>query len=783
MCFSYRDPLERILAGYTSYLQDLPQEKIYLQLDRSDYKAGDTIWFKTYLVSGPDHHPSNLSQSIYVELINARGELVSQIKQLSINGGASGNIDLPDSVVAGDYLIRAYTNWMRNFDEAYFFHRVIRIWDPLSARKSEGKAQSEISVQFFPEGGDLVNGLNSRIAYKAIGQDGLSRAMKGVITDEQKNEIVRFESNSLGTGMFSFSPVKGKSYVAWIEGQSNAIAIPNPKEMGLVLSVVNLALRKEVVTKIETTDFRRYEKLYLIGQTRGLVKFKATVDLASNTSYIKIPRDQFEEGISQITVLDQTGEPLAERIIYIDKPTSRLTINFSTDKKTYAPREKVQVTVNVTDHEQKPVDANLSVSFFDTQQVPYDHDQLTIYSHLYLTSELKGYIEKPGYYFNEDNRDRHVALDLLMMTQGWRKFTVKQAQNYQKVEPEYIVEKGLTLRGKMIDKYSKKPIVNGQVSFLGLDAMTDLHATNTNERGEFTLHDVIYFDEKRGILQGQTSKGNTAVTVVLDSTVLFPGVYFPMEVLQRHQQFPDNLNWKYIPTKEKMVVLDGFEVRAKKPLADKTKRLYGGASSTIKVAGNLATQAALHPLELLQNRVAGLQVTGAGQTWRVVMRGMGSMTSSNEPLIMVDNMPVPIENLNTIQTSDIESIDVWTGARSAIFGSRGANGVINFYTKRDNGDPLTRSSQGVEKIKSKGFLTERQFYSPVYDVLTQHREAKPDSRVTLYWNPEIKVDSTGTFVITFYNSDEVTSVTGIMEGISTTGNPIVSSLDYRVQSQ
>jgi len=202
------DPLTKIVSGFATYVEKFPPEKIYIQFDKYSYTAHEQIWFKAYLTAGVYHEPSSLSHTIYIELINRQGQIVQQLKLLSLNGSSAGSISIPDSLASGNYLVRAYTNWMRNAGEEYFFHRIIRINKNEVPENNVSKNKS-LDIQFFPEGGELVNGIQSKVAFKAIGADGLGREINGKVRDGN-TVVCEFKSNSLGMGVFHLTPQKGK---------------------------------------------------------------------------------------------------------------------------------------------------------------------------------------------------------------------------------------------------------------------------------------------------------------------------------------------------------------------------------------------------------------------------------------------------------------------------------------------------------------------------------------------------------------------------------------------
>jgi len=788
LAFSSEDPLQKVIDGFKKYLEEVPQEKVYLHFDRPYYTSGETIWLKAYLTAGALHEPSPFSNTIYVELLDQKHSIVKEFKLLAVDGSAPGHIDLPDSLSSGNYLVRAYTNWMRNAGEDYFFHRSIKIWNQQAINSPSVTESNAMDIQFFPEGGDLVNGITSKVAVKAIGSDGLGRKIKGSIVDDAGVHICDLQSNHLGMGVFMLKPEAGKKYKAIIENSSKDISLPSAKDKGLVLTVMNIPSQSDITVRIQLTDYKEQKQLYLLAQTRGIVCYSASVNLSSNMVLTKIPRENFPQGITQITVLDTNGQPLAERLAFVERKGGSILIEATPDKASYKPREKIVLTIKAKDEEGKPVASDLSLSVVDNSQVLLDENAETITSYLFLGSELRGYIESSGYYFNPNNPDRAVALDYLLLTQGWRRFTVKQAME-EAQKPTYKFEQGLSITGKLVDKFNGKPIANGKVTYLVVHPQPGTKVVKTDDLGKFEINQLIYFDSSKAVIQGETRKGGKLVKFILDSIFTRPAATYPIFSLNENiTEFERNFISKSVERKnldmkynfdEKTIVLDEVEVKDKKEESPaEALKMYGKGSVSVKVADDPNLENLMHPLQLLQGRVAGVQITGNGLSWTVKIRGTGSINAGTTPLIMVDNIPVSIDYLSMVRVRDIESYEVWKGAEAAIFGAQGANGAIGFYTRRGGGSIPPR--EGVFNAGNIGYQTEREFYAPMYDV-QKPEHVKPDKRVTLFWAPLIQTDSTGLASVTFYNYDLETTVAGIVEGISTTGKPGTSTFKYPIK--
>ncbi|MBX2962938.1 MAG: TonB-dependent receptor plug domain-containing protein [Cyclobacteriaceae bacterium] len=783
------DPLEKIVAGFSAYIEKSPPEKIYIHFDKPYYTTGETMWFKVYLTAGVYHEPSTLSRTIYVEVINQHGHLVQTLKLFSLTGSTAGSLPIPDSLASGNYLVRAYTNWMRNSGEEYFFHRSIKIWNSESSTTNNNHdiKDNELDLQFFPEGGHLVNGILSKVAFKAIGTDGLGRIVKGKIM-EGNQVVCEFKSNALGMGVFHITPQKDKLYTATIENSEIEATLPKSKASGLTISVNHLTASNDIIVKIQTTDYESLKTIYILAHTRGIVCYSAHADLSTNIAIAKISKAEFPSGIAQITITDRYGVPLAERLIFIDQKT-QTTFTINSNKTTYAPRELVKLDIQATDASGKPIVADLSLSICDNQQVFIDENKENINAYLLLSSELTGYIESPGYYFNPNNEDREQAMDYLLLTQGWRRFTFKDALEQKWESSAYKFEQGLTIKGKMVDRYNNKPIINGNVSYLSVYPIPESRSVSTNSKGEFELNNIIYFDSSNVMLQGETRKGSKSVKILIDKLHDSPLLKFPLLTLKETQnEFEKAFITKSVMRRnidkaynfdEKVVLLEEVEVHAKREDTQTGySKTFGKGSATVKISDNVALVNQFHPLQLVQGRVAGVQISGSGQNWNILIQGVNSINSGTEPLIMIDDIPVQIEMLNSIPVEDIESYTVWKGADAAIFGARGANGAIGFYTKRGATNLNLTTENSITPVGT-GFQLEREFYAPKYDVQNPEH-IKPDRRITLFWAPYLQTDSSGRVSVSFFNHDDETTVTSIIEGISTDGNAGYSTIEYKI---
>jgi hypothetical protein len=781
------DPFPKIIASFQRYLAELPEEKIYLHQDRETYASGETIWFKAYLTQGPFHLPSTLSSTVYVELIDTQNQLIQKEIIYSPGGFGSGQIQLPDSLPSGTYLLRAYTQWMKNFGEEYFYQRHIKVLSEFSPPSTLPAQQSSLDLQFFPEGGNLVQGILSKVAVKVLGENGLGKRLKGIIFAGNQ-EVGTFESNDLGMGVFALLPQKGKTYTAQIEGNDQTFPLPAALESGLVMAVTNSPKSDEVVIKFLISDKSPGKSVFLFAHSRGLVCATGQVDLSNQVAFVRIPKKEFPTGIAQLTAIDENGLPLAERLIFIDHQ-DHLQIKITSDKETYQPREPVRLEIEAKTKEGKPARANLSLRVVDSDQLAESDYGTSILSHLLLSSELKGHIQNPEYYFDPKNQDREEAMDYLMLTQGWRKFTIKEALDGTFPEAKFPAEQGITIRGNLKNPKTDATESEGTVSFLSLYPIVSSEETQTDRNGKFELRDLIFFDSTGVILEGKSKNKRADLEIQLEkeSDFVTPLVWEHQrwnassaseQKFISESELRKNINRAFdLDTTD--LVLDGVEIRGKKiEEPSQGPRIYGSGTVNMQVAGNPGLENLNHPLDLIKGRVAGVLVIGDD----VFIQGVSSINSSSAPLILVDDIPIQPEFLHTIPVQEIERYSVWKGADTAIFGARGANGAIAFYTKKgSSSDKLNASPTRKSNPKGlRGYQVEREFYSPRY-LPEDPPSPKPDRRVTIHWAPMIQTDSLGKATVVFYNSDLETTVKAEVEGKSQEGKAGKTQFLYQVK--
>ena len=807
---------EKVIAKLEQYCMNTPQEKVYLHFDKPYYMAGETMWFQGYLFDGIAHGIDSVSRVMYVDLIDeTTGKtLVSRI--LNCHGSTHADITLPDSLAEGVYHIRAYTNYMRNYAEEYFFHQDFKIYQGSTKNRlteiSLKKMTEVADIQFFPEAGNSVVGIDSRIGFKALNVLGKGVDVQGFVLDNTKDTITAFQSEHLGMGVFSYTPEAQKTYTAFIkqnDGKYRQYSLPMAYEQGFAMAVDNISNKEKVKVFVSNSSPKPADKsseIVVVAHQRGQLCFMAKGNETQKSFSLSIPKSKIpHDGIVQITLINVKGEPLCERLIF-NNQDRQINLKVTPDKESYKIREKVIVNIEATDTEGKPVEGNFSVAVTDVNQVVAEPHQENLLSYLLLSSDvsnlsgadyytsLRGNIEQPSYYFSKGKPDAARHLDVLMMTQGWRRFIWRDLMLNKKPEVTHFIETGLQVTGKAL-----KP--NGKIAekvTLTLVIKNDKRVPQfmmgtTDSLGRYGFYGLDFFDSTQVLIQGMKQNGGKNLNVTVDDLNPAPKIrivktpYNPMEfgtedLTEFLKKAKDAIDLEKKLKLNKNQMLQEVTVKAKKYEEPDPRKIYGRASNSLKI-DQLLCSGATNVFQMIQGRVPGVQVSPDGQGgYKVTIRGISSILGSSDPLFILDGVPVDGGTFGSINPCDVDVIDVLKGADAGIYGSQGGNGVVAILTKRGGSsyDYSKDVTSGITVKKRMGYYVAQEFYAPKYDVnIPDH--VRPDFRSTLHWQPNVRTGADGKATIAYWNSDAKATMKIIAEGVSVKGLVGVSSAEYGVK--
>lgn len=836
-----------IINRFNSQLVNQFQEKAYLQTDKPYYSAGEDIWFKGYVVNATSHIPINLSKFLYVELIDMSNEVISRVKIKKDSCGFAGTIKLKPDLLAGNYVLRAYTYWMQNATADFFFKKNIYIGNsiddnikckvkyvpdaagkisalisftdasqnPISGKEidmfqnwnnpknkrttyltnKDGKISVELSpdttkfnakvielsindprfkfknkflvpesssdfdVQFFPESGNLLANTQQVIAFKAIGKDGLAIDVEGKVYSSSNEEIIDIKSKNKGMGRFSIETLPGENYYVKLKsnnGVEKRFNLPMVQPMGVAIHLIKNKnkILYQVINKTSNPD----NSLYLLAHSRGKVYFTHSLNHLEG----QIEESLLPAGIVSFSVVDSLSSSYCERLYFV-RGRNLPKVKMNSDKTVYGKREPINLDMNISSMLGKTGKGNFSVSVTDNYSVRLDSLSDNILSYLLLSSDIKGYIEDPASYFTNNLVLDHENLDLLMLTQGWKRFNTADIIKEKYKKATYYLEVGQALSGKVLNIFNKPPRKCGVIMLSPYNSMTRL--TQTDSLGRYLIDGIDFPDSTAFVLKAKKSSTFGDVEIIPDIDE-FPksSVFIPQKHVDDSKVIADYLQQSkekyYLDGGMRVINLQEVTVKAKKTIKDSDMHFYSGMEDTSIDAEILNKNPGKTLLSLL-GMMPGIQVMGE----QIFIRG-----SRSNPYILIDDIPISdISELSFLNTEDIENILLFKGGASAsIFGANGGNGVIAINIKKG----VTRNVKtpiSLANITPLGFQKPSQFYVPKYDVDSVRLSTKNDLRTTIYWNPRLMSDSVGNIHVNFYSADKASDYSIVLEGITDDG--------------
>lgn len=832
--------IDESVIRFFGAVQMLHQEKLYLHLDKPYYAAGDSIWFKGYLVNATTHVVDLPDNFIYIELVDRKDSIVYRKKIRRENDIFQGNIPLFVNIQEGEYYIRAYSNWMRNTGEDFFYTRKIKVansidvsirsiieYVPVVGEKEEKmdinirfmdsankpfermkmkcilytnnekvkekilssdedglvsfscnkkdladnsyietefmdskyeyqkifyvpNSSSDFSMTFFPEGGYLLTNVNQRVAFKCQQANGFSKNVFGAILNSHKDTITLFKATHDGMGAFFINARSGEQYVAKVDGSDECFNLPKSIDRGFALSMeqVNNMLHYQVLSASETVW---PDSFYLVAHTRGFPILVQALTRESSTGVFSL--ENLPEGISHFLLVNGEGKPISQRLVFV-YPSIQPLWDISCDKDRYDKRDKVTMNISLSTLDGLPLNGDFSISITDNKTVKPDSLADNIISNLLLTSDLKGYIDNPGYYFSSKNRKVLKDLDLVMLTHGWSRFNIDCFKDELSIAPKYFIEKGQFLSGR-IKNLIGKTAKNAQIMALEPRNMI-FKEFQTDENGVFLLEGIDYKDSCTFVIQARSKKGLATVNVEPDmETIPEKIVKIPFRndsLLQINEDYLFN-------TREKYYYEGGMRVYNLKEVI-----VRGNKSSEERVEDMrriLWADYSMTP-EMLKKSHA--------RTANDLYKQAYPFGPEYPSIVVIDGMVCLGDEfiLSTILGEDIQSFDLYKDQSKSQYGSFGQEkGPAVVITMRPGA--MQKGRKGIAWFRTLGYSKMAEFYSPVYDTPEKKMNNIPDLRTTIYWSPALRIDSTGIATVEFYTSDSPSSYNIEIEGITTEG--------------
>ena len=784
---------------------EYPHEKVYLQADRDYYVSGENVWFSACIRY--QDQPDTLSKVLHILLENSLGKRILEEKIPVRQGIAKGYIPLADSLMSGNYCLFAFTSWMRNFDPAFLFHKDIIVLNSLDASPTSlmDTSQNDDSVTFFPEGGYLVQGMQCRIAFKATTKEGVPVSVSGKIIDHSGQEVAKISTMHDGMGIFCLSPQLGETYSAVVHfptGIEKEYTLPMARLSGLVMHISNRQPEEHkiyIILHRSHADSLQLSKVLLVIKD-GNRLLMPEISFVNDKAAIAIPTAGLPSGIMYITAFDREGSPLASQLAFVENSGDRLHLHLQIDQLSFAPRGKNTFTLKIPE----AVTGHFSVSVTDADLVPSIPEENNIVSYLLMSADLKVPVYHPDWYFQSIDSTHLKALDLVMMTHKWSLFKWKNILENEYPVIRFPLQRSLMIAGQVVRAKNNLPLQNATVIMRYPSAVNPSDRTlsfKTDSGGNFILQGLDFYDTASLHFLSVTDRHgrHPAFKVNLtdedDSIPVKVSCYAPLvgnekNPLNNFLSVAGQENKILQQTKEESILLNSVLVKARKLThLDSVNKNYASVLFTnsgekdFDIQQYAGSKTGINVLDFIGENIPGIVVEGNSvMYWRLTsgidQKSLTSLKLENCPAIFINESPIyesgggegavrAIKELGAIPLSDVALIKIF---QRGFAGSSGdaPHGAIAVYLMNGNEAGKDHNVSGGIIRHVMGYEQEREFYAPVYDTSHPVNEL-PDKRITLYWNPALKVGADGKAVFSFYNNDITKKFRVVIEGMDSTG--------------
>ena len=806
---------EQYMNQAQTFADNYPREKAYLHFDNTSYYVGDTIWFKAYVTLAEKQVFSSISRPLYVELVDQAGHVTDkQIIKLS-QGEGNGQFVLPQSMLSGYYEVRAYTRWMLAFSDPQYFSRTFPVYqlshsDQLersistyelspSMEKRPEETREKLSLRFFPEGGQLVEGITSQVAFKAESKNEGNIQLSGTLYTKEGQEITSFETLHDGMGAFEYTP-SALPAIAKVnfQGKQYEFTLPKALPSGYILKVGNNAGAISVTVSCNAATPQDTLAVFISHQGRPHA-YQLIHCQANKPQQFTVLSRKLPAGVLQISLLNRAGNTLCDRFIFAS-PRAPLQISPKGLKEIYAPYAPIRCELQLNNAIGEPIPGKLSVSIRDAVRSDYMEYDNNIFTDLLLTSDLKGYIHQPGYYFTESSLRKQKELDILLMVHGWRKYDMTQQIGISPFTPLQLPESQLVLYGQV-----KSTILKNKLKDIALSVMVKRDAeiitgqTVTDENGHFS----IPLEDFEGSMEAVIQTRKVGKERNKDASILIDRHFSPATradgYRELHPEWSNIAHWQQEAEKFDSLYMDSIRRVDGLYLLDEVEIKSKRRSQSTNMATKINEQSIDAYYDIRQAvdqlRDNGKVVTTIPEVMEKLNplfywdRSNDNCTYRQKPICYImDNKILSSTEVNMMLT-EIDGL-------ASIIISKGTGGVddeIIQNTKMSNSNdvdvseldkysifyliPLPRhdvlnkhetAALGTRQTVMQGYTPALEYYSPAYIDKELYMD-KADKRRTLYWNPTVQTDENGKAVIECYNNQYSTPLIIQAETLSNDG--------------
>lgn len=820
---------EQYMSQAQTFANNYPREKAHLHFDNTSYYVGDTIWFKAYVTLAEKPIFSAISRPLYVELVDQAGHIADrQIIKLN-QGEGNGQFILPSSMLSGYYEVRAYTRWMLAFDEPQYFSRTFPIYQLANSDKLERsittyeltpsmetrpvETKEKLSLRFFPEGGQLVEGVTSRVAFKTESKNAGNIELSGTLYTKEGTEITSFETLHDGMGHFEYTP-SAQPAIAKVnfQGKNYEFTLPEAMPNGYVLRTVNNA--GALLVKVSCNAATPQDTVAVFISHQGRPYIYQLISCGADTpQQFALPTRKLPAGVLQVSLINRAGNTLCERFVFA-YPRAPLQISQEGLKEVYAPYAPIRCELQVNNAKGEPVAGKLSVSIRDALRSDYLEYDNNIFTDLLLTSDLKGYIHQPGYYFTSASQRKQTELDILLLVHGWRKYNMSGIIANTPFTPLQLPESQLVLNGQVQSTILKKKLKDIALSVIvKKDDQLITGETVTDENGRFSIPVEDFEGTMEAVIQTRKvgKERNKDASILIDRN--FSPAPRPYSYRELYPEWKDIAYWQQKAEKfdslymdsvrrvEGLYVLDEVEIKSKRrhgsnmatKINEQSIDAYYDVRRSVDLLRDNGKVVTTIP-ELMEKLSPQFywDRTNDTHTYRqkpicyIMDNHILSETETKMMLTEVDGLASIIISKGTggindeiVQNSKMSEVTDSTGVDI----SRLDKYSVFYLIPLPRRDVLNKSQTavlGTRQTVIQGYTSALEYYSPAYPTKELYMD-KVDKRRTLYWNPCVQTDENGKAVIECYNNQYSTPLIIEAETLSKEGQ--IGSMKYSTMGQ
>ncbi len=737
-CYTFSSFAQKPANIYTTALDSFsflhPTENIYVATSQEELMQGETLWGKLWITL--NGVPSPLSKVVYVEFSNDKHVLIEK-QMLKVELGSTHfNIDIKKDLPEGKYFLNAYSLWMLNFPQD-IYHKEIVVNDKyISGKKTIATNNfTKWQCNFFPEGGNLIEGLPTKLAFKATDENGYPINVSGKI-----NNII-FQSTHDGMGVLDFIPSSKEANKIEVifNGNNKTFTLPSIKMEGITMVTTNADKKIFVALSRAEQNKAAYNNITIIAKQYDEIVYTGQCNFDEGQDALAITKKDLKPGVLHITAFTQSGIPIAERLVFIK---DRIAIETPTTKvEKEDGTTKVTIAMPLTDFN------NLDAVAYITKQGLTKSNQ-NIYSETLLAPYLKGTVYNPIQYFANNDELTNTNLDLVMLTNGWRKFTWQEILNPTPPKFNYYVESGISLTGKLQGGIGKKHVDNGRVNVIikGEDSTNILSQALTDANDHFVINNINILKSATVLYQGSNAKNVEALV----NTELYPRFFDTLKLV--HKPITLLLNNKKTSTyytNLQNINGDATKIKTLQEVKVSAKRISKEDSVTNVYASNIYSNSdqTLIPLEnaayydifqYLQQQVPGITVARTDSGPQVFFNRFTGADFFSENIstgvqFFLNELPTDISFIEALDVNDIAMVKVYKGITGYILGA--SRGAIGIYTKKGV-STKKNYEKGFNTAILTGYTFSRTFAYSQFVMLEDSVQAKNTSPV-IYWNPKL----------------------------------------------